>query len=227
LLSGKPVSVLGPPKKLTPRERECVFDTGTTQIAPAPTQFLNLLRLALKALRRRIRRWQAQIKSSSRKVAHIFSHLVSDILGHECDQFPGAGEVRCGRPQSTVSLGAEAQSSTLHKLESYFLRASFPSRGWLHKASKTLILADTIINIELDKVTEPWRTATKFTGMYHPYGQVFFGMRLPLLLQRQKAEAAIRKIYSWQPQHILLSHGRCFDADADKVIRRIFGEPPR
>jgi len=91
---------------------------------------------------------------------------------------------------------------------------------FFHKASKTLILADTIINIELDKVTEPRRTATKFTGMYHAYGQVFFGMRLPLLLQRQKAEAAISKIYSWRPQRIMLSHGRCFDADADKVIRR-------
>jgi hypothetical protein len=98
---------------------------------------------------------------------------------------------------------------------------------FFHKASKTLILADTILNIELDKVTEPWRTATKLTGMYNPYGQIFFGMRLPLLFQRQKTEAAIRKIHSWQPQRILLSHGRCFDADADKVIRRIFGEPPR
>ena len=94
-------------------------------------------------------------------------------------------------------------------------------------ASKTLILADTIINIELDKVTEPWRTATKFTGMYHPYGRIFFGMRLPLFLQRRKAEEAIRKIHAWQPQRILLSHGRCFDADADKVIHRIFGEPSR
>ena len=94
---------------------------------------------------------------------------------------------------------------------------------FFHKASKTLILADTIINIELDKITEPWRTATKLTGMYHPYGQIFFGMRLPLLLQRQKADAAIRKIHSWQPQRILLSHGRCFDADADIVIHRIFG----
>jgi DNA-binding XRE family transcriptional regulator len=55
-----------------------------------------------------------------------------------------------------------------------------------------------IINIELDKVTEPWRTATKLAGMYHPFGRIFFGMRLPLLLQRQKAEAAIRKIHSWQ-----------------------------
>jgi len=98
---------------------------------------------------------------------------------------------------------------------------------FLHKASKTLILTDTIINLELDKVTEPWRTATKLTGMYHPYGKIFFGMRLPLVLQRRKAEAAIGKIRSWQPQRILLSHGRCFDADADKVIRRIFGRSPR
>ena len=90
---------------------------------------------------------------------------------------------------------------------------------FFHKTSKTLILTDTIINIELDKVTEPWRTAT--------FGQIFFGMRLPLFLQRQKAEAAISKIHSWQPQRILLSHGRCFDADADKAIRRIFGEPSR
>jgi hypothetical protein len=96
---------------------------------------------------------------------------------------------------------------------------------FFHKASKTLILTDTIINIELDKLTEPWRTATKLTGMYHPHGQIFFGMRLPLLLQRQKAKAALGKIHSWQPQHILLSHGRCFDAHADEVIRRIFGEP--
>jgi hypothetical protein len=64
---------------------------------------------------------------------------------------------------------------------------------FFHKASKTLILADTIISIELDKVTEPWRTATKFTGMYHPYGQVFFGMRLPLLVQRQKAQRQLEK----------------------------------
>ena len=70
---------------------------------------------------------------------------------------------------------------------------------FFHRPSKTLILTDTIINIELDKVTEPWRTATKLTGMYHPYGQIFFGMRLPLLLKRRKAKAALGKIHSWQP----------------------------
>ena len=67
---------------------------------------------------------------------------------------------------------------------------------FFHKASKTLILADTIVNIEPDKVTEPRRTAIKFTGIYHPYGQIFFGMRLPILLHRQKTKAAIGKIQS-------------------------------
>ena len=53
-----------------------------------------------------------------------------------------------------------------------------------------------------------------------------FGMRLPLFFQWRRAKAAIGKIHSWQPQRILLSHGRCFDSDADEVIRRIFGGPP-
>jgi hypothetical protein len=96
---------------------------------------------------------------------------------------------------------------------------------FFHRASKTLELTDTIINLELDKVSEPWRTATRLTGMYHPYGQIFFGMRPPLLLQRRKARAAIRRIHSWQPQRILLSHGRSFESGADDVIRRIFGAP--
>ena len=94
---------------------------------------------------------------------------------------------------------------------------------FFHQTSKTLILTDTIINIELDKIAEPWRTVTRLAGMYNPHGQIFFGMRLALLLRRRKAKAAVGKIHSWQPQRILLSHGRSFDADVDQVIRRIFG----
>ena len=95
---------------------------------------------------------------------------------------------------------------------------------FFHKASRTLIVADTIINLDLDKLTEPWRTATRLSGMYHPRGQIFFGMRLPLLLQRKKAKVAIRKIETWRPERIVLSHGRCFDVNADEVLGRIFGK---
>ena len=81
---------------------------------------------------------------------------------------------------------------------------------FFHNASRTLILTDTIINIELDKISEPWRTATRLTGMHHPYGQIFFGMRLPLLLQRWKREGGNRENALMAAQRILLSHGRYF-----------------
>jgi hypothetical protein len=128
----------------------------------------------------------------------------------------------------TRDLGASAPEEWRREIDQLlFPGGYFKEFIFFHKASRTLILTDTIINIELDKVSEPWRTATKLTGMYHPYGQIFFGMRLPLLFQWRRAKAAIRKIHSWRPQRIVLSHGRYFDADADEVIRRIFGEPPQ
>jgi hypothetical protein len=98
---------------------------------------------------------------------------------------------------------------------------------FFHGASRTLILTDTIMNLELDKIDQPWRAFTKLSGMYHPFGQIFFGMRLPLLVQRGKAKAAIRKIHAWRPERILLSHGRCFEGEeAHRAVHRIFGGPP-
>src|SRR5829696_5661149 len=90
---------------------------------------------------------------------------------------------------------------------------------FFHSASGTLILTDTIMNLEPDKFDQPWRAAAKLSGMTYPHGQIFFGMRVPLLLQRQKAKAAFQKIRSWHPQRILLAHGRCFDnADGNVTL---------
>ena len=99
----------------------------------------------------------------------------------------------------------------------------FKEFAFFHQSSRTLILTDTIMNLELGKLDQPWRALTKLSGMYHPHGQIFFGMRLPLLLQKKRARATIQKIRSWRPERIVLSHGHCFEADADKVLSRIFG----
>jgi len=95
---------------------------------------------------------------------------------------------------------------------------------FFHRPSKTLILTDTVMNLESTKTDPPWNTAAKLTGMAAPKGGLFFGMRVPLLLQRRKAKAAFEAIRTWQPQRIVLAHGAIFERDADKVTRRIFGE---
>jgi hypothetical protein len=93
---------------------------------------------------------------------------------------------------------------------------------FFHKLSNTIILADTILNLELDKLRQPWRFAAWLTGMYYPTGQLFFGMRLPLLLQKRKTRAAVEKMLSWRPERIIISHGRCFEMNAEAVLRRVF-----
>jgi hypothetical protein len=94
---------------------------------------------------------------------------------------------------------------------------------FFHRESKTLLLADTIMNLELDKVRQPWRFVTRLTGMYHPRGQIFFGMRLPFLLQKRKTGAAARKMLSWRPERIILSHGRWFESNGSATLERLFG----
>ena len=94
---------------------------------------------------------------------------------------------------------------------------------FFHRLSRTLILTDTIMNLELDKLAQPWRAFTKLSGMYSPHGQIFFGMRLPLWLQRKRARAAVDRIKSWRPERIVLSHGRCFNSNAGDVLHRVFG----
>jgi hypothetical protein len=93
---------------------------------------------------------------------------------------------------------------------------------FFHKRSRTLILTDTILNLELDKLAQPWRSATRMTGMYYPRGQIFFGMWLPMLLQRKKTRAAVRTILAWRPERITLAHGRCFQSNATEILRRVF-----
>jgi hypothetical protein len=95
---------------------------------------------------------------------------------------------------------------------------------FFHGASGSLIVTDTIINLELERLDQPWRALTRISGMYYPHGGLFFGMRLPLLLQPRKAAAAAAKVRAWRPGRILLAHGRCFDSDTDGALNRVFGE---
>jgi len=125
--------------------------------------------------------------------------------------------------QSEKDLGSAPPAEWRNEIDQTAIPGGFFGEIiFFHKVSKALILTDTIINLELDKIDQPWRLATRITGMYHPRGQLFFGMRLPLLLQRAKARAAMEKILSWHPHTIILSHGRCFETGADQIRVRLF-----
>ena len=99
----------------------------------------------------------------------------------------------------------------------------FKEFAFFHRPSRTLVLTDTIMNLELDKLDQPWRLAARLSGMSHPGGGLFFGMRLAFLLQPRKTRSAIARVREWRPERVVISHGQGFSSDAEAAIRRVFG----
>ena len=93
---------------------------------------------------------------------------------------------------------------------------------FFHKATKTLILADTIMNFELGKLGQPYRLIAWFSGIYAPFGGMPIDMRLAFWPRRREVRTAFERMLSWRPERIILSHGRCFETNGSRVIQRAF-----
>jgi hypothetical protein len=100
----------------------------------------------------------------------------------------------------------------------------FEEVAFCHTLSRTLVLSDVIMNFELDRLSEPQRTLVKVAGVCAPQGKSPAFMRLFAFLPRKReVRAAVEAILSWQPERIVISHGRCFDSEATRELRRVFG----
>ena len=123
-------------------------------------------------------------------------------------------------------LGSEAPDDWRDEIDQIRVPGGyFGEFVFFHRGSRTLILTDTVINLEPERIGQPWRFLAWLGGMSDPHAGIFFGMRPPFFLQKRKARAAARRIRGWAPERIVVSHGRCFEADATKAVSRIFGNP--
>lgn len=99
---------------------------------------------------------------------------------------------------------------------------------FLHRPSATLILADLIENFEADRLTTPMRWIARLGGVLAPDGKMPLDMRLTYLGHKAEARACIERMLGWQPQRIVLAHGRCFMEHGEAELRRAFAwlSPP-
>lgn len=94
---------------------------------------------------------------------------------------------------------------------------------FFHRASRTLILADLIENFELDRMHRPfWRTAARFAGTADPDGKTPLDLRLSFFGHRAQAREAACAMIAWEPERVLLAHGRWYDKDGVAELRRAF-----
>jgi hypothetical protein len=107
---------------------------------------------------------------------------------------------------------------TLPVAGSYMTEVEF-----FHAASKTLVLTDFIENFEAAKVSNPVLLfLMRLGGVAEPAGSMPRDMRLTYKKQKPQLKAAIEKMIGWNPERIIIAHGRWFEKDGAGELRRRF-----
>ena len=93
---------------------------------------------------------------------------------------------------------------------------------FFHKASKTLILTDLIENFEAKHIPGWFRPLAWMTGILDPDGRAPVDMRIGFLFGKKKVRAAAQTMLAWQPEKVIVSHGRWYDKDGVTELKRAF-----
>ena len=83
---------------------------------------------------------------------------------------------------------------------------------------------DLIESFETSKLPTTWmRWLVRLSGVTSPHGAMPFDMRLTFWRQRRQLKAAIRQMIAWQPERVVIAHGKWFERDGAAALRRAFG----
>ncbi|GAA6212780.1 DUF4336 domain-containing protein [Hyphomicrobiales bacterium 4NK60-0047b] len=93
---------------------------------------------------------------------------------------------------------------------------------FFHKKSKTLILTDLIENFESKKIPFWFRVLGKFAGIIDPDGKTPIDMRYTFFGNHKELRKAVEQMINWQPEKIIIAHGKWFEKDAVAELKRAF-----
>jgi hypothetical protein len=94
---------------------------------------------------------------------------------------------------------------------------------FFHRPSRTLVLTDLIENFEVDRISSrAVRFWTWIGGVRAPNGAVPRDMRLSFLGHKRELKTAVQKMIDWNPERIILAHGRWFESNGRAELRRAF-----
>lgn len=91
---------------------------------------------------------------------------------------------------------------------------------FFHRPSRTLILTDLIENFEPRKLGFLMRWLTRLGGVQDPDGQTPRDLRLTF--GRTTLQRAVETMIAWDPERIILAHGRWYEANGRAELRRAF-----
>ena len=92
---------------------------------------------------------------------------------------------------------------------------------FFHRPSRTLVLADLIEDFEARTLDAWWmRMLVRLGGALDPHGSMPRDMRLTYA--RDTLRKTLATMLSWQPERVVLAHGRWYDRDGAAELKRAF-----
>lgn len=100
---------------------------------------------------------------------------------------------------------------------------SFKETVFLHRASRTLIVTDLLQTFEESRIRSlPIRLLLKAGGASGPNARPSIEIRLAARRHREALRAGVERMIEWNPERVILSHGRCIRTDAVAEVERAF-----
>ena len=91
-----------------------------------------------------------------------------------------------------------------------------------HRASRTLVLTDMVLNLETEKLPVLVRSVVRMFGSDAPDGMPPPYLRFVVRMRREAALTAVRRMLALQPERAIFAHGDCFETDATQRLRHSF-----
>ncbi|MFT7184522.1 MAG: hypothetical protein ACI9QC_000866 [Oceanicoccus sp.] len=122
------------------------------------------------------------------------------------------------------NLGKTAEKEWANDIEQMIVQGHSIHKEvvFFHKRSKTLILTDLIENFESSKIPFWFRPFAWLAGVLDPDGKAPIDMRLTFYKGKKELQSAVEKMIAWQPERVVLSHGRWYERDGVKELKRSF-----
>ncbi len=130
-------------------------------------------------------------------------------------------QVRAARIRIDEELAESAPAAWSGDIEQVFVRAPiFKEIDFFHKASRTLVLTDLVLNVERDELPTLSRLLAGTLGILAPNGIAPAYVRGLVLLNRAENSKAAARLVGFEPERVIFAHGRWFDRDGTAQLRR-------
>jgi hypothetical protein len=96
----------------------------------------------------------------------------------------------------------------------------FREVDFFHGPSRTLIMTDLVQNLETQRLPVATRIFARLNGVAAPNGRAPIYLRLIVKANKRDAAQAAARLVDWQPERVIFSHGRWFDRDGTKALKR-------